>query len=127
MRNFQDKKLSSDGTATFGSGVKLRDASAFLKRHGRAFIHLPGYGMWVSISSFQIAEHFKFYAGKIAIFCGKFPRPKNRGFNSGGFVVHISCNPKNARNARCKKAKTKRKYFNMRHLATRSMNHSGEK
>lgn len=38
-------RMNEDGvTATFGSGVNLRDATSFLREHGRGLRTTPGFG-----------------------------------------------------------------------------------
>lgn len=44
MTGLQSKKMNDDNTATFGAGLNLREATSFLRLHGRALRTTPGFG-----------------------------------------------------------------------------------
>ncbi|KAJ6646763.1 L-gulono-1,4-lactone dehydrogenase [Pseudolycoriella hygida] len=44
MTGLQSKRMNNDNTATFGAGVNIRDATAFLRLHGRGLRMIPGFG-----------------------------------------------------------------------------------
>lgn len=44
MTGLTSKKMNDDNTATFGAGLNLREATTFLRLHGRGFRTTPGFG-----------------------------------------------------------------------------------